>query len=152
MKPKLKYARVALLPPLVRAVCYNNDAWVVGSGALYLTGGAPPRDWDLVVPLDQWCAACKVIPKGSVTNSHGGARIVTDWMTVDVWCGDVARFLCQSPEPAPCAVSPKLNAVLFAARGNDRTDKYAPESGADRSEKSRKRLPKPRHQKNAERG
>lgn len=100
---KINYARVAALPLPVRAFCYSNDGWVVGSGAAYLLDLKEdlPRDWDVLVPLSEWPRACKSIPAGSETNSHGGVKVVIEEypprLIMDVWGDDLARFLVQIP-------------------------------------------------------
>lgn len=124
-KPVLNYNRVAALPALVRCFCFNNEGWVVGSGALWLLNlkDDEPRDYDIIVPFYQWGNACRVIPEGSPTNSHGGIKITTDSVKIDVWCGDIGWFFGQVPATPAYAVSPKTMTFLSASRDQVRVKK-----------------------------
>jgi len=115
----ISYRRMADLPTLIRALCYAHDAWVVGSGAAYLLNlkNDAPRDWDILVPFWTWGIACKLIPQGSVTNSHGGIKLISDGIEVDVWAGDVGWFLGQVPKLPAYAVHPRT--MRFLVAGND---------------------------------
>lgn len=115
---KVNYAKVALLPALVRAFCYSHEAWIVGSSAAYLldTGVDYPRDWDVLVPFWHWGVACKMIPKNSPTNSHGGIKIDSAHSQIDVWAGDIGWFLAQLPTMPGYAVQPKSMAHLVVSR------------------------------------
>jgi hypothetical protein len=116
-QPILDYNKVSVLPPLVRAFCFNNEAWVVGSAALYLVGLKPdvPRDWDVLVPLWSWGVASRTIPEGMLTNSHGGVKLKDGNTVVDVWGGDIGWFLAQVPSYPAYAVHPKSLTWLSAS-------------------------------------
>lgn len=118
MIPILNYNKLAALPALVRSFCHNNDGWVVGSGALYLLDlkNDPPRDWDILIPFWTWGVACKTIPEGSPTNSHGGVKMKADGITVDVWAGDLGWFFGQVPSTPTYAAHPKSMTFLTASR------------------------------------
>lgn len=112
----INYSRVAAMPALVRSFCFSNEAWVVGGAANFLLGfGADlPRDWDVLVPFWQWGVACRSIPEGSLTNSHGGVKLVVGDVRIDVWGGDVGWFLSQVPTYPAMAVHPKTMTWLLA--------------------------------------
>jgi hypothetical protein len=118
----LNYNKVASLPAFVRGFCYNNDAWVVGSGACYLLDlqGELPRDWDLLIPFWTWGIACKSIPHNSPTNSQGGIKVTLGDLCVDVWAGDIGWFLGQVPVYPAYAVHPRSMIFLVAARDQKR--------------------------------
>ena len=91
----IKYDRFSKLPLIVRSFSYNNNGWVVGGGAAYLLGltSEQPRDWDILIPLEEWYKACKSFPVGSVTNSFGGVKIKVDDIEVDVWGDSLSNFI-----------------------------------------------------------
>lgn len=117
------YGRVAAIPVVVRAFCFSNEGWVVGGAAKYLLGltTEPPRDWDILVPLWQWGVACRSIPEGSPTNSHGGVKLTMDGVEIDVWGGDIGWFLGQVPSYPAYAVHPKTMTWLMAGNGVTRS-------------------------------
>lgn len=116
--PEINYSRVANLPALVRSFCHSNEGWVVGGGASYLLSISEniPRDWDVLVPFWQWGLACKTIPEGSLTNSHGGVKLVSGDLKIDVWAGDIGWFLAQVPSYPSYAVHPKSMTFLAASK------------------------------------
>lgn len=116
--PILDYNKVAKLPALVRSFCFNNDGWIVGSTANWLLGlkGDDPRDYDILIPFYTWGVACRSIPEGSPTNSHGGIKISSDGVIIDVWGGDIGWFLGQVPQTPAYAVHPKTMTYLTADR------------------------------------
>lgn len=117
-KPVIDYNRVAALPALVRSFCFNNQAWVVGGAALWLLKlqDQAPRDYDLLIPFYTWGDACRTIPEGSKTNSHGGIKLVQDDIKIDVWCGDIGWFFGQVPKTPAYGVNPKTMTFLTASR------------------------------------
>lgn len=119
----IDYNKIAKLPALVRSFCYAHEGWIVGSAALYLLGlkDDSPRDYDILIPFYQWGIACRSIPEGSSTNSHGGVKLISDGVTIDVWCGDIGWFLGQVPQVPAYAVSPKTMTFLKADREMKRT-------------------------------
>lgn len=92
---KVIYDRFSKLPLVVRSFCFNHEGWIVGGGANYLIGltNKIPRDWDILIPLEHWNVACKSFPKGSVTNSFGGVKIVNDGIELDVWGDSLSNFI-----------------------------------------------------------
>ncbi len=115
MDHKINYARVAALTALVRSFCYGHDGWIVGSGAAYLLDIKDveyPRDWDILIPFWTWGIACKTIPEGSPTNSHGGIKIDN----IDVWAGDIGWFMTQVPALPAYAVHPRSMTFLVASK------------------------------------
>lgn len=86
------------LPSWVRAICTNHDAWIVGGGANpYLT--EPPRDWDVLVPFDQWnvvAAALSNNHPGAGLNSFGGIKVTSATEAVDIWPGDLSFVMRQA--------------------------------------------------------
>jgi len=116
----LDYDKLAMLPLAVKMFCRNNRGWIVGGAARWLLGRAdePPRDWDIIIPLAEWPAAAGSIPRGSVTNSHGGVKLVADGAQIDVWPGDIGAFLGQIPfDNRAYAVHPSTTTVLISWRG-----------------------------------
>lgn len=105
----IQYTRVAALPGVIRSYCYQNDAWIVGSGADYLLGIKVdlPRDWDILIPISNWNQACKSIPEGSKTNAFGGVKYTVEGIDIDVWGCDLGWFLGQLRNVPAHAVNPK---------------------------------------------
>lgn len=130
MTPIIDYNRIARLPALIRSFCFNNEGWIVGSGALYLLGlkEKDPRDFDILIPFYQWGLACRSIPENSLTNSHGGVKIVSDHTIIDVWCGDIGWFFGQVPAVPAYAVNPKSMTFLMADRQMARVKSQLPEA------------------------
>lgn len=81
-------------PKLVCSLVYGHNAWVVGSGAK--EGSENPRDWDVLVPFQNWFEACFLIPKNAYPNTFGGWKCETDEGFVDVWPGDLGSFFLLS--------------------------------------------------------
>lgn len=103
------------LPHLVRLLCLNHEAWIVGGGARVLAGlePGPPRDFDVLVPHWQWGPASKLIPRGSPANSFGGFKVTADGIEIDVWQGDIGWLLAHAPKTKQrVAVQPMTETVL----------------------------------------
>lgn len=107
---KLEYDNLKHMPVIVRYLCFNHNAWVVGSAAFFLCGGKQPRDWDIIVPLIEWPRACKSFPVGSTTNNFGGVKIKSEDTEIDVWAEDLGTFI-QSQNKLVVAVAPKTQQV-----------------------------------------
>lgn len=121
----LNYNKVALLPPLVRAFCYNNDAWIVGTAALYLLDQVESfNDYDILIPFWTWGDACRACPCGSLTNSHGGIKLkIDEYKTCDIWAGDIGWFLAQVPLCPSFAVHIKSQRFIRVDNDINRTKK-----------------------------
>lgn len=110
---RIDYNKVAHLNAFTRAFCLNHGGWIVGSGARYLLGlSNTPNDWDILVPLRYWPEACRIVPRGTLTNSLGGFKILSPSLNIDVWPGDIGEFFSQVPEYPAYAVSPKYMRFL----------------------------------------
>lgn len=92
---KVIYHRFNKLPLIVRSFCFQNNGWIVGGAAKYLLGiyTDPPRDYDILIPLEHWDKACKTIPLGSTTNSFGGIKLRVDGVEVDIWGDSLSNFI-----------------------------------------------------------
>lgn len=79
------------LPSIVKALCHNFDAWIVGGACIEDN----PKDYDVFVPLEQWEAACSLLPKDKSyqLNSLGGIKIVEDGVEIDIWTGSMHKFV-----------------------------------------------------------
>lgn len=61
-------------PKIVTALCYSHEAWICGSAIF----NENPRDWDIVVPFENWFGAAFLIPKDAIPNSFGGWKFTSD--------------------------------------------------------------------------
>ncbi len=114
----INYKLIGPLPPIVRALVYGHDAWIVGGAAKYMLGlvAEPPKDWDVLVPFHRYETAARLAPKGSLTNTFGGINIQSDGFEVDIWPGDVGHHLAQTPEENPVAVHLQTQTTLQATK------------------------------------
>lgn len=81
------------LPPTLRTLCWNHDAFIVGGAVNFLIGktSIEPRDYDAVVPLEEWRKAkMLLINKDVKVNSFGGLKLTENETTIDIWPDDVA--------------------------------------------------------------
>lgn len=112
----INYKKIANLPAMVRAFCYGHSGWIVGSGAKFLLDKQDqPRDWDILVPFWSWGVACKIVPAGTQSNSHGGFKLILSECEIDVWAGDIGWFLSQVPVYPSFAVHPQSMVFLSAS-------------------------------------
>lgn len=96
-----------LLPRTVYQMCVHG-ALIVGSYAHYIvneficTTGEEPKDFDLLVPLENWQTIALLIPSHAKPNKFGGWRFLTDFdgvaIEVDVWPDTLVNYLtnCKS--------------------------------------------------------
>jgi hypothetical protein len=119
---KIQLERMGKLPAMIRSFCFNNEGWIVGSGAMYMIGLKEdmPRDWDILIPFYEWGKACLSIPRNSPSNSFGGIKIISDEHEIDVWGGDIGWFLGQVPNYPAYAVSLSKLTTLEAHTGNEK--------------------------------
>jgi len=116
----------ALIGPVARQLCIVFDGVIIGSMAEKLFLGpeisAPGKnnhvctgdDIDIVVPLDRWVQASKIIPHHARANAFGGFKFRDGALELDVWADDVARVLFMSPwkEKTRYLWSPKYGGAL----------------------------------------
>lgn len=113
------------VPLIVLQLCNMFDAVVVGSSAILFAEDreiqSPRPDIDVIVPIDKWVMACKIIPQGARVNSFGGFAFEAGGFKIDVWADDAARVLLKSPMPAGCIWSPVYGnkALLKRKRGRN---------------------------------
>lgn len=104
------------LGPVSLQLCHLYDAMVVGSSARTLAHNLnePLTDVDIVVPIDRWTLACKLIPRNATANVYGGFRFLDGETEVDVWADDAARVVLSSPCAAksPYIWSPRYSGSL----------------------------------------
>jgi hypothetical protein len=113
-----KYDMIPFMPTLVRALCFNHDAWVVGNSAKFMCGKPDlPKDWDVIVPIHQWMEACRIFPVGSKTNTFGGVKVISDNIEIDVWADDVGRYFQTAGGIFDLiAVSPRTQQVCVCSK------------------------------------
>ena len=109
---EIDYSRIGTLPQFVKNACFNHDAWIVGGGALYLCEKKEKvRDWDIVVPIDQWFNVSRGIPKGTPSNTFGGFKLNIEGIEIDIWTQDIGRLFMY--DLAQIIAQPKTKQVLI---------------------------------------
>lgn len=97
------------IPQVVKTICWNFDAWIVGSSATALFNkAAPDSDWDVIVPPERWNeAALTLVEHKPLSNSFGGWKI-PGRVVIDVWPDTLNAYLLKSPIKIECcAYHPK---------------------------------------------
>lgn len=81
--------------PISRQLCWLFDGCIIGSSVDYLVDRTTdiPKDLDIIIPLDNWIKASKLIPNKAIANSFGGFKFQDDKFIVDVWADDAARVM-----------------------------------------------------------
>lgn len=77
------------LPSLIKVICANCDAWIVGGAAVDL---ANAKDIDVMVPIRKWHRAAAYIPEGARVNSFGGWRFTFEGVEIDIWPDTLDRL------------------------------------------------------------
>ena len=82
------------LPELLRAILFDCDAYLVGSGALwYIDASAKmPKDLDVIVSPDDWNKACRMIGVSGIfdkLNSLGGLKVGGN----DIWMSTINEYI-----------------------------------------------------------
>jgi hypothetical protein len=88
-----KEMRVQLLPTFVRKVLSITDVWIVGSMAHPDASLSEGSDFDLLVPYSDWDVVARLIPNDAKVNSQGGWRFMSSGISIDVWPGDLGKFV-----------------------------------------------------------
>lgn len=117
-------------PALVHKLCYDHEAWIVGSSAN--PDDENPKDFDILVPLSNWQQASLLIPSDAIPNTFGGWKCISGGKEVDVWPGDLAWLLTN--DMLKWAYHPRTNTGVEKAFEEiiiDKTEisdrKYSPE-------------------------
>lgn len=85
------------LPRLVRLICSNSGAWLVGSSAD--PANPDPKDYDIAVSFKSWGEVALLIPKDARPTLYGGWKFVSDSKEVDMWPDEIINiFLCSKCE------------------------------------------------------
>lgn len=95
-----------------RQLCWLFDGWIVGGAVDFISGKSSlyPKDIDIVIPIQNWINASKLIPTGSLSNSFGGFKFKDDNETsVDVWTDDICMILLMRDVNA---YQPKYNITI----------------------------------------
>lgn len=102
------------LPTLVRKLCYHCDGYIVGGAADYILGHTDKvKDYDVIVPFNNWKLACSYTTSNTEINSFGGFKQKSDGFKVDFWTDDVINVLTDSYKNEPIyAVKPYDNIIL----------------------------------------
>lgn len=77
----------------VRILCWNHDAFIVGGAVDFLIGktSIEPKDYDVIVPLEEWRKAkMLLIGKDVKLNSFGGLKLTENGINIDIWPDDAA--------------------------------------------------------------
>ena len=84
-----------MLPDIVRVLCWDFDAWVVGSAAD--PGKSNINDYDVIVPPGNWLAVANILHLLPITaNSFGGWKVRLSAVTVDVWPCTINEFIARA--------------------------------------------------------
>lgn len=97
---EMKMCRLLSVPSLVRLLCREYDALIVGSGALWLLNERDeiPGDFDVVVPPRFWPVVCKLFPRKSLLNAFGGVKILNKGgYSMDIWTDDIQSYFSNLP-------------------------------------------------------
>lgn len=84
------------LPPTVFKLCTLYDAFIVGGAVPFLLGESDimPRDIDVVISLDHWINASKLLSGlEAKANTFGGFKFLENGIEVDVFAGNVALIV-----------------------------------------------------------
>lgn len=115
---KLIYERLRDIPLIVKTATYNHDGWVVGGSAQYLCGlTSKVRDWDVIVPPNEWAKLCKTFPYKSVTNTFGGIKLLENGVEVDLWPEELGLYFINTS--GIIAVSPYWKKVVCSTNNSD---------------------------------
>jgi len=109
-----KYSRY---PKLVASLCQVFNGWIVGGAVDYARGltNEKPKDFDVIIPHDQWNGACKILPADAVINSCGGFKCKSNSVSVDVWMDDVGSIARQ--QGCFAAYYPNTDTYLTSQQG-----------------------------------
>lgn len=100
--------RIRTMPPLIRAMTQDSNAWVVGSQAEFREGRVnikPTSDWDVIVPYAEWqdvmtrLASAGVLVDAKFT-SVGGVRTTIPaknggTVGLDIWPGEISHHMMK---------------------------------------------------------
>lgn len=98
-----------IMPDIVRAICWNYGAWIVGSRAANLYSSS---DWDLIVHPECWMKAAILLrTQGHIeANSFGGWKVDH---CIDVWPSTIDAYISNLRKTDNvCLWNPKLNILL----------------------------------------
>ena len=100
---------------------------LTGSQAKFMVAGLPPdtdKDWDIVVPFEDWVMVRGLIPMSCKPNGYRGWRFsLRGGVEVDVWPDDLRRFLAQATRHSGDTYVIDFRARMIMAggrRGEDR--------------------------------
>lgn len=115
MNELYNYNKFSNAPDIVRTLCLNYSAFIIGGAAKYLLDEEDScRDWDIVVPLSQWGLAQRLIPKNAIHNTFGGSKIILEknktftiiFESVDIWSADISFVMENNKDPIFYIVHP----------------------------------------------
>lgn len=109
------------LPELVRLLAFAADATIVGSAAKYMVDGVPgtsePRDWDLIVPYQDWQRVALTLHHSTRMNLNSFGGIHAIWEEngqqheLDVWPSSIEEYLA-SGKPSKLLYKPRGGRVI----------------------------------------
>ena len=105
------------IPQKVNELSWNYEAWIVGGGARYLVGLEDScKDWDILIPFYRWGEACRIVPRGTPSNTQGGFKLDVENSEIDIWPGEIGWFLghCKSFNKRTIAINLQYKTILPA--------------------------------------
>jgi len=107
--------KINRLPRLVRLICSNTGAWLVGSSAD--PKNTAPKDYDIAVSFKNWYDVAVLIPKDAKPTLFGGWKFKSDGKDVDVWPDYIINiFTCSKCE---WMWQPQLNIRINKYKGGE---------------------------------
>jgi len=86
--------KINRLPRIVRLICSNSKAWLVGSAAD--PNNPTPKDYDVAVSFSEWPNIALLIPKDAKPTLFGGWKFISDKKEVDVWPAEIIDIFAYS--------------------------------------------------------
>ena len=113
MSNSLKLHR--LMPQIIKILCWNYDAWIVGSTAVSLIEYKKPEDWDIIVPPEKWNESALFLSTEDIeANSFGGWKI-RDYKrdyNIDVWPDNLNSYFLRCQKAIDCAAYHPKSGIL----------------------------------------
>lgn len=88
------------LPIFVKQICLSYDAYIVGSGAAYISGEEGIKannDWDIIIdPLDWDKFLPFMLDKQFKLNSWGGFKLLSEGKEIDIWPASLHNYIASN--------------------------------------------------------
>lgn len=107
------------IPSGIRSLLIISDGWLVGGAIKDIINKEVPKDYDIIIPSENWAAAISFIGQGDIVfNRFGGLKFNLGLSEVDMWPDNLESYI-RNAGKACYAFNMKKNILIETSKFGD---------------------------------